>query len=121
MSRPLSILIVEDEAMVALGLSFALEDAGATVVGPAVSTVEALELLAQAVVDAAILDVNLTDRDITPVALALIDRDVPILFHTGTGLPPQFADAYPDLQVIMKPNAPAAVIARLLSRLPAVG
>ena len=84
--KPLSILIVEDEAMVALGLAFAAEDAGAIVVGPAASTIEALTLLAEQIVDAAILDVHLIDRDVTPVALALVDRSqVPKQSRNATG------------------------------------
>ena len=105
--------------MVALGLSFALEAAGAVVDGPAASTAEALDLLAGTDIDAAIHDVNLTDRDISPVALALIDRAVPFVFHTGTDLPPQLAAAWPDLPILWKPSRPDMVISRLLSQLQA--
>ena len=115
MAKSLFVLIVEDEAMIALGLSFAAEDAGATVVGPAASTTEALALLAECTVDAAILDVNLLDRDITPVALALLGRLVPFVLHTGSGLPAELTAAHPGLPVLMKPAAPRNVVARLLA------
>ena len=117
MSKSLSILIVEDEAMIALGLIYAAEDVGATVIGPATSTVEALLLLANGLVDAAILDVNVADRDITPVALALIDRSVPFILHTGTGIPAELAATHPDLPMLMKPAAPNNVLAHLLAQL----
>lgn len=119
MARPLSILIVEDEPIVAISLAFAVEAAGGMVVGPAASTIEALALLARAPVDAAIVDVQLEDRDITPVAIALIERQVPFVVHTGTGLPPGLALTHPGLPVMMKPIAADAVMARLLQQLPA--
>lgn len=115
MAKSLSVLIVEDDAIVALGLAFAAEDVGATVVGPAASAVEALTLLGQGPVDAAILDVNLADRDMTPVAIALIEAGVPFLVHTGTGLPADLAAAFPELPVVRKPVNPTNVLARLLS------
>ncbi|KKC25529.1 hypothetical protein WP12_13490 [Sphingomonas sp. SRS2] len=107
-------LIVEDEPVIALGLSFAAEDAGAEVIGPFDSIADALALLDKASVDAAILDVNLRDRDITPVILALLGRAVPFVVQTGTALPPEVAAAYPDIPVMSKPSAPDAVVTRLL-------
>lgn len=114
MAKRLSILIVEDEPIVALGLAFAVENAGADVVGPCSSAADALALLAAGSVDAAILDVNLCDRDITPVALALIDRAVPFVVQTGTALPLELASAFPDIPLVNKPVAPNAVVERLL-------
>ena len=117
MPRRLSILIVEDDAMIALSLAFAAEDVGATVIGPAASTVEALTLMGQGAIDAAILDVNLADRDVTPVAIALIEAGVPFLVHSCTGLPSELAAAFPKLPVVKKPDDPAHVLARLLVEL----
>ncbi|MET0375298.1 MAG: response regulator [Rhizorhabdus sp.] len=114
MHERLSILIVEDEAVIALGLAFAAEDAGAEVVGPFDSIADALALLANTCVDAAILDVNLRDRDITPVALALIERAVPFVVQTGTGLPVELAEACRHIPVMNKPASPDAVVSRLL-------
>ena len=117
MPKSLSVLIVEDDPMIAMGLAFAAEDVGAIVVGPAASTLEALTLLGQAVVDAAILDVQLADRDMTPVAVALIDAGVPFLVHTGTGLPADLAAAFPQLPIMMKPAMPNNVMARRLAEM----
>jgi CheY-like chemotaxis protein len=113
-AKRLSILIVEDEPIVALGLAFAVEDVGAEVVGPCSSIADALTLLAAGSVDAAILDVNLCDRDITPVAVALMARAVPFIVQTGTGLPLELASAFPDIPLVNKPVAPDAVVERLL-------
>ncbi len=118
MGKALSILIVEDEAMIALGLAFAAEDVGAVVVGPASSTIEALTLMGQGMIDGAILDVSLTDRDVTPVAIALIEAGVPFLVHTGIGLPSDLEIAFPELPVMRKPATPGNVLARLLAEMP---
>jgi CheY-like chemotaxis protein len=54
------ILLVEDEAIVAMMMEDALFDAGAGVVGPVASVAEALALLSHnPQLDAAILDLNL--------------------------------------------------------------
>jgi CheY-like chemotaxis protein len=119
MGKMLSVLIVEDEPIVALSLAYAVEAAGAIVIGPVASTAEALDLIARSPIDAAIVDVQLEDRDITPVAIALMERQVPFVVHSGTGLPPELAQAHPGLQVMMKPTVPDAVMARLLQQMPA--
>ena len=57
------ILVVEDEYVVAEELRRLLEDAGATVVGPAPRVAAALRLVADASsLDAAILDVNIAGQ-----------------------------------------------------------
>lgn len=117
MTERYSILIVEDEPIVALSLAFAVEAAGSTVLGPAASTVEALDLLAGGAVDAAIIDVLLEDRDITPVALDLLNRRVPFVVHSGTGLPPGLADSHPGLPLLMKPVDAKQVVAMLMRRI----
>ena len=54
-----SILIVEDELLIAQQLAFCLEDAGYRVTGTAVSVDEALELLQQEQPDLVLLDIHL--------------------------------------------------------------
>lgn len=92
-------LIVEDEPLVALVLTGALEDADATVVGTAASVDEALEFIAAEAIDAAILDCNLRGQSVDEVAAALTERGIPFVFVSGYGrggLPPSF-DAAPVL------------------------
>jgi len=115
MSANLSVLIVEDDPMVALGLAFAAEDAGAIVIGPAASAHEALSLLTKSIIDAAILDVHLVDGVVTPVALALLDCATPFIVHTGIGLPDELATTRPTIAVVMKPTLPDQVVQQLLA------
>ncbi|MBV9750652.1 MAG: response regulator [Acetobacteraceae bacterium] len=92
-----------------------LLDAGAEVVGPRGTAVEALALLAEATPDAAVVDVNLGDHTSEPVIKALTARGVPFLVATGYGtagltVPPGSA-------VIAKPFEPSALICRLAALL----
>ncbi len=116
-----SVLILEDNAFVALDLSMAVEDSNGIVIGPAGSVAEALALIDAQEISAAVLDCQLSDRDVTPVALLLIDRGVPFVIHSGTGLPPQLRQAHPDLPVLSKPLQPRSVIAALVERIRTLG
>ena len=102
------VLVVEDEALVAMLLETILEDMGCVAVGPAATVDEGLRMAADEAVDAALLDVNVAGRQVFPVAQALKDRGVPFVFSTGYGeggLPDEWR-GQPTLQ---KPFTEAAV------------
>jgi CheY-like chemotaxis protein len=81
-----SVLVVEDEAMIALMLEDMLADMGCAVVGPADGLVQALALVAgPGSIDVALLDVNLAGKPVFEVADALRERGVPMVFSTGYG------------------------------------
>lgn len=80
----LRLLIVEDATLLALELEAGLIEAGATIVGAAGDVDEAMAL-AEASLDAAVLDVNLGGRLVTPVAERLQARGIPFVFATGYG------------------------------------
>lgn len=80
------ILVLEDEALIALMLAMELESAGHRVVGPASTFSAALRLAEKELPDLALLDVNLgePDRDGTDVAMVLHERyGVRSLFVSG--------------------------------------
>lgn len=79
------VLIVEDEPIIGLALEEILEAIGCQTAGIAVRVMQALDLLAEMPVDAAILDVNLHGEQSYPVADALADRGIPFIFATGYG------------------------------------
>jgi CheY-like chemotaxis protein len=91
-----TLLVVEDEILVALQVSELMEIAGWTIVGPASSLDEALTLVADGQrIDAAVLDINLDGTPVYPLADTLRERGIPILFCTGyemLGEPERFAD-----------------------------
>lgn len=92
------ILVVEDEALIAVMVEDMLTEMGSIVVGPAATIEAALALARGAELDAAVLDVNVRGERIDPVAEALMARQVPVLFATGYG------------EVRLASGAPATVI-----------
>ncbi|MEQ8306566.1 MAG: response regulator [Hoeflea sp.] len=84
--KPLSILVVEDESLIAMNLEMILEDLGHFVIGP-VMTLKDLEKILDGDfrADAAILDVNIAGEHIFPYARRLADLGVPLLFASGYG------------------------------------
>ncbi len=79
------VLIVEDEALVAMLVEEMLTDLGFEVVGPAMRLQRALQLARQEDFDVAVLDVNLANEQSFPVAEALRERGIPFIFATGYG------------------------------------
>ncbi len=88
------VIIVEDEALLALDMEDQLEEAGCIVVGTAARLEQALDLARTAEFDVALLDMNLAGERIEPVAELIAARGLPIIFVTGYGqrtLPPGIA------------------------------
>jgi DNA-binding response OmpR family regulator len=77
-----SILVVDDEPLIAIGLNEALRDAGAEVL-TAHDLTTALEAAVNSSVSAAILDVQLGAADCGAVCAALTSQEVPFMFLTG--------------------------------------
>ncbi|MFY9656119.1 MAG: response regulator [Methylocystis sp.] len=91
----LRILIVEDNPYIAIALEEMLSEQGLVIAGVAGALDDALLLAASTSLDIALLDVNLGDRKIDPVAEALMARGKPFVFTTGcgrAGLPEAFLD-----------------------------
>ncbi len=96
-----SVLIVEDEPLIALDLHSALSAAGAGLMA-ATDTDTALRLIRRNDVSAAILDISLGDRDCTAVCQALLHHRIPFLFHTGQP-DADMLQAWPQAPVLAKP------------------
>ena len=109
------ILVAEDEPLIALDVALAIGDAGGKVAGPAASVKEALDMIETRPIVAAILDVNLTDGDIWPVAERLIVAGIPIILQTGIGLSAKLAARFPDLVVQIKPCLAANLVVQLVA------
>ena len=107
-------MVVEDEAVVAADLAQIITDAEGVVVGPFRGAGEARALLkAETPVDAAVLDVNVSDGAVTPVLEALRARRIPTVVYTGGALPEDVRRRHPDVTVLSKPVRPARLIAEL--------
>ena len=76
-------LLVEDEALVAMMIQETLAEFGFQVIGPVSSASEALSASRDSQLDAAVLDINLGDGLVYTVAEILSKRGVPFVFVTG--------------------------------------
>ena len=109
------VLVAEDQTFIALDLALAIEDAGGEVAGPVASVKNALVLIETRPITAAILDSNLTDGDITPVAMLLLSADIPVIIQSGVGIPLELAMHFPELIVYIKPYVADDLVAKLAS------
>ena len=104
------LLVVEDEALVALDIVTALEGAGAEVVGSAGTAKDALNIINNTPLDAALLDANLRGDPVDEIASALIARKVPFLFVTGYG-PESLPKGFMESGILSKPFGQEQLVA----------
>ena len=78
-----SILVVEDDAFIAMGIKAMLQDSGCMVLGPLASVSAALAMLEVQQPAAVLLDLKLADGLATPIAAVLTARGVPFALLTG--------------------------------------
>lgn len=97
------ILLVEDEMIIAFDLFDRLEDSGFEVDGPYPSVARAMNAIGSMRPQAAILDVQLTDGDVMPLADRLVEMNVPIIFHSGHAKPETLRQRYPAAAICAKP------------------
>jgi CheY-like chemotaxis protein len=79
------LLIVEDEYVLAREMADYFENLGSEIVGPAGTVTCALRLVTSSRIQVAVLDVNLRDERVYPVAEALTLRRIPFVFASGYG------------------------------------
>lgn len=96
------VLIVEDEALLAMHLEDLLTDLGHEVVGRATRIDEAIDLARDSDIDFAILDINVAGAKSFPVADILRQRGIPFAFATGYGAE-GLDDGYRDELALRKP------------------
>jgi DNA-binding response OmpR family regulator len=108
-----AVLIVEDNVYLSVDLSAAVEEVNGRVIGPVCSVADALLILDTEHVSAAILDCELPDSQVTPVARRLVEKGVPYVIHTGTMVPYELTLLSPEAPILMKPIKPMDVVAVL--------
>jgi CheY-like chemotaxis protein len=99
-----SILVVEDEPLIAMLLVDFLEELGCTVAARASTLVDGLERANDTTFDAAILDVNLNGQAVWPLADALQEKGIRFVLATGYD-GSQAQGRYPGAAVVAKPFA----------------
>ena len=91
-----TILVVEDEFLIALDIVAALEHAGIAVAGPASTVSDALAAIEREPLRGALLDAHLGGESAGRIADALQARGLPFAFVSGYGresLPPAYRNA----------------------------
>jgi CheY-like chemotaxis protein len=107
---PNSVLIVEDEWLIADDYATTLSDAGCLVVGPCASVRAALVAISQHSIQAALLDVELLEERSFPVAERLRELGIPFVFVTGHAAR-ELPRALRGSEVLSKPVEPATLLA----------
>lgn len=106
------ILVVEDENFQAMAMSWMIEDAGYSVVGPEASVAATRRVVTQQRVDLALLDVLLGSETVFPISRLLDSLCTPFIFVTvcsPAALPAEF-QARP---LIPKPYKPEALVSSI--------
>lgn len=108
--RPKRVLIVEDEALIALVIADALEEGGLEVADIAETLDEARVAADELDFDAAVIDVGLRGTQSYSAAELIVERGIPVIFLSGhdAGQAPAALSQVPHL---LKPCGPEAVTA----------
>jgi DNA-binding response OmpR family regulator len=110
----LRLLVVEDEFLIALDIERVIEGAGARNFVVASRCSEALQAVADAPFDLAVLDFKLGRETALPIAERLIAAATPFIFLTGATAEAAFAqERYKDILVVAKPFDGATLLAAL--------
>jgi DNA-binding response OmpR family regulator len=106
------VLVLEDETLIAMDLADSLADAGVGSIAGASTVEQALALLDEEGLDAAVIDLHL-GRGIKshPVARRLSEKGVPFIFTSGNVEPVR---EFPGVPLVPKPYRTEAIIAALL-------
>jgi DNA-binding response OmpR family regulator len=108
-----SVLVIEDEPLIALEIHRAVSAAGASVVA-ATTIREAIALIRGSEVSVAIVDINLGGQDCSEVCRELTRRKIPFLFYTGYTAP-HFPNEWAAVPFISKPASPDGLVATVVS------
>lgn len=101
-SKP-TVLLCEDEYIVALDLQLLLEEFGYEVIGPFDSFSKGLKALNEVRPDMAVLDVRLRDGEVFPLADKLNELGVGLVFHSGHVQDADIAEKYGNAMCCHKP------------------
>jgi CheY-like chemotaxis protein len=105
-----SILVVEDEPLIAIEMAALLQTAGAEVFS-ARTLGEATALLERANLSAAIVDYGMGSEDTSTLCRDLVQRGIRFMFYTGYS---HMQHAYPDAVVVQKPASERQLVSAMV-------
>jgi hypothetical protein len=109
-----SVLVLEENFFLGLDLTVAIEELDGRVIGPARSIDEAMELLNETNVAAAIVDCGIPGEDVERLTDRLCECHVPYVLHTSANSPAKVCTDHPEVPLLRKPLQPKTVLACLL-------
>lgn len=107
-----SVLVVEDDVLLAMDLAEQLQSSGFEVLGPCTSTQDALKILERENCDAAVLDINLGSETSEVVAHTLKSNGIPFVVASGYSLS-QYPKVFSSVPALSKPIQTERLIALL--------
>jgi DNA-binding response OmpR family regulator len=114
MPRPETILLLEDEMLIALDVEYALEGSGFTRLKSFSRCDQVLAYLPNTTPDAALVDLHLQDGISREVVTILHERGVPFVVYSGMPcLPEEHGQIYLEGQWLQKPATPEQLIAAM--------
>lgn len=108
--QPLRVLVAEDEMIIGYDLCDTVSEAGYIVEGPFHDLSSAMLAYQKSKPDIAILDVQLGDGIVYPLAEQMMAENIEVIFHSGQLTPEEVGLRYPNAQALHKPCPPAEVI-----------
>lgn len=113
-----TILLVEDNLVIAMDAEAMLDDMGFAAVKTASNTAAAIRIVEEGGIDCALLDLDLGHETSIPVAEVLRARRVPFAFASGYGDPALLPEPFRDVAIITKPYGEKRIVEALSRMMP---
>jgi DNA-binding NtrC family response regulator len=112
-----SVLIIEDEALIAMSVESCLLDAGAVLVKIADSIALAQSALDEGIpFDAAVVDLHLADGNASPLIQVLSERGIPVVVTTGDEVDRGQTALSKAVAILQKPHADSDLINTIIQK-----
>jgi len=105
-----TVLVAEDEMVIAFDLCETVAEAGFEVEGPHSGISSAMLACQKEAPALAILDITLDDGSVFPLAHRLAEENVPIIFHSGRHTRAEVEAQFPSATTLLKPCPPADML-----------
>ncbi|MEO1920866.1 MAG: response regulator [Sphingomonadaceae bacterium] len=104
------VLIMEDDYIVGLDMVEQAKVLGLLIDGPHATLAEGQAAAKSVKPDLAILDIELTDGDVFPLAEKLSEANIPIIFHSGHTDTGDLDERFPKAHICAKPCPPNIIL-----------
>lgn len=99
-----NILILEGEVFTGIDIATCIMDVKGIVTGPIASINDAMRILENNHIDAAIVDITLTEGQADPILDKLVEQNRLVIIHSRSPLPTVMLKRYANIQYYFKPT-----------------